>query len=319
MSEMKNDLPRKKTVAPKRNAGAKPGQDRKSPATKGRSQRPSAPLARPPERRFKRPNPPRVRSASYGERPKPTESWGSVAEWYERHLDEPGTYHKEVLLPNLLRLVAPKRGDEVLDLASGTGYFSSAFAAEGAMVTGIDVSEELIAIARKRSPSVSYHVASAEHVEIVSDRSKNKATIVLAIQNIAHAPKVFSEAARTLREGGTLHIVMNHPAFRIPKRSFWGYDDKKRLQWRRLDGYLSESASEIEMHPGIPGSPLTISYHRPLQYYFKALQKAGFLVERLEEWTSHKASDSGPRANAENDARKEFPLFLYLGAKKTGA
>ena len=70
------------------------------------------------------------------------------------------------------------------------------------------------------------------------------------------------------------------------------------------------------MHPGITGSAKTVSFHRPLQYYFKALAKAGFVVEKLEEWTSMKVSDSGPRAKAENDARKEFPLFLYLGAKK---
>lgn len=70
------------------------------------------------------------------------------------------------------------------------------------------------------------------------------------------------------------------------------------------------------MHPGKTNSPQTISYHRPLQYYFKLFQKSGFAVQRLEEWISHRVSDSGPRAKAENDARKEFPLFLYLGATK---
>ena len=72
----------------------------------------------------------------------------------------------------------------------------------------------------------------------------------------------------------------------------------------------------MDMHPGISGSAKTLSFHRPLQYYFKALAKAGFAVDRLEEWISHKASDSGPRAKAENVARKEIPLFLYLSAKK---
>jgi hypothetical protein len=109
---------------------------------------------------------------------------------------------------------------------------------------------------------------------------------------------------------------MNHPAFRIPKRSSWGYEDKTEVQFRRIDSYISESKEAIAMHPGIKDSPTTLSFHRPLQYYFKALAKAGFAVDRFEEWTSHKSSDSGPRAQAENRARKEIPLFLYMRASK---
>lgn len=262
-----------------------------------------------------KPKPPRVVKISY-EKKDPTESWNSVSSWYEKHLESENTYHEKVILPNLIRLVTPKRNENIVDLACGTGYFTSAFAKEGAVMTGIDVSEDLIAIARKNSPQISYHVGSAEDATIVSDDSKDRVTIVLAIQNIEHTQKVLSEVHRILKIGGTLHIVMNHPAFRIPKRSFWGYDDKKHVQYRRTDEYLSESKSAIEMNPGKINSAETISYHRPLQYYFKALAKAGFLVERLEEWTSHKDSDSGPRAKAENHARKEIPLFLYLGAKK---
>lgn len=265
------------------------------------------------------PKPPRTVKASFVTKVDATDSWDSVASWYDKHLTGENTYHNKVVLPNLLRLVAPKRGETVVDLACGNGFFSEAFAKEGAQVTGIDVSEELIAIARKNTPAVSFHVSSAEKIDIVSDNSKDKVAIVLAIQNIEHTAKVFSEAARVLKVGGVLHIVMNHPAFRIPKRSSWEYDEKKKMQYRRVEEYLSESKSTIEMHPGKLNSPQTISYHRPLQYYFKLLQKAGFTVERLEEWTSHKESDSGPRANAENDARKEFPLFLYLGAKKIGS
>jgi ubiquinone/menaquinone biosynthesis C-methylase UbiE len=262
------------------------------------------------------PKPPRVVKASFATKADATDSWNSVATWYDNHLTGENTYHNKVVLPNLLRLVAPKRGESVVDLACGNGFFSLAFAKEGAQVTGIDISEELIAIARKHAPAVSFHVSSVEKFDIISDNSKDKVVIVLAIQNIEHTAKVFAEAARILKQGGVLHIVMNHPAFRIPKRSSWEYDEKKKVQYRRIEEYLSESKSAIDMHPGKVNSPQTVSYHRPLQYYFKLLQKAGFTVERLEEWTSHKESDSGPRAKAENDARKEFPLFLYLGAKK---
>lgn len=269
-----------------------------------------------PAQKWQKPKPPRTTASSAPKSAPSTTSWGGVAKWYDEHLESAETYHSKVILPNLLRLVEPRRSETIVDLACGSGYFTRAFAKEGAILTGIDVGEELIAIARKHDPAISYHVGSAEHFDIVSDMTKDKVVLVLAIQNIEHAQKVCAEAFRVLKAGGTFHIVMNHPAFRIPKQSAWDYDDKRKVQYRRVDQYISESRSDIDMHPGMESSPQTISFHRPLQYYFKALAKAGFVVDRLEEWTSHKSSDSGPRARAENNARKEIPLFLYLRAKK---
>jgi hypothetical protein len=60
----------------------------------------------------------------------------------------------------------------------------------------------------------------------------------------------------------------------------------------------------------------TISFHRPLQYYFKLFTNEGFLISRLEEWTSHKNSTEGTRQKEENRTRKEFPLFLFIELQK---
>ncbi len=68
------------------------------------------------------------------------------------------------------------------------------------------------------------------------------------------------------------------------------------------------------MKPSTPGKAQTVSFHRPLQGYVKNFVNAGFLLRRMEEWTSHKKSEPGPRQKAENQARKEFPLFLMIEA-----
>jgi ubiquinone/menaquinone biosynthesis C-methylase UbiE len=232
-------------------------------------------------------------------------------------LNSADTYHEKVILPNLLRLVEPKKGDVILDLACGQGYFTRELNIKGVKMTGVDISKELIAIAEQESTGITYHVAPADKLTMIEDKSVDKVVIVLAIQNIQHVENVLNEVARILKTEGTFHITMNHPAFRIPKQSSWGYDDTDGVQYRRVDQYIAESKSEIEMHPGMKDSPKTISFHRPLQYYMKLLGKTGFAVDRFEEWISHKDSDSGPRAKAENRARKEIPLFLYLRAIRT--
>lgn len=249
--------------------------------------------------------------------PKDT-SWGSVAGWYDELLADSDGYQKKVILPNLTRLAGDVKGKNILDLAAGQGFFSEAFSKAGASVTAVEISAELAALARKRiGDLVKFFTGSAEILPSeIGKETFDFALCVLSLQNIRDMSAVFSESSRVLKKGGKFLIVLNHPAFRIPGESSWGFDEVKKTQYRRLDGYLSESQTEIVMHPGDKKSPKTISFHRPLQLYFKTFTKYGFVCERLEEWISHKESEKGPRKFAEDRARKEFPLFLYLGLVK---
>ncbi len=249
-------------------------------------------------------------------------SWGAVADWYNDMLETGGdTYQREVILPNLMRLVDPKQGDAIIDIACGQGFFSRPLSSLGATVVGADISAELVALARTNAPKATFHHAPAEHLSFAKDGEFSKAVIVLALQNMKDAGKALIEAARVLKMGGKLFLVMNHPAFRVPQNSDWGFDEAKKTQFRRVDRYLSEIAIPIVMNPGkkeTEKAEKTFSFHRSLQFYFKELRKAGFSVSRLEEWISHKKSEKGPRQEAEDTARKEFPMFLFLEAEKLG-
>lgn len=240
-------------------------------------------------------------------------SWGKVAGWYHNLLEKDDTYQKNVILPNLLRLLAIKNGEVLLDLACGQGFFTREFFKHGAKVIGTDIAPELIVLARKSSPKeIQYRVAPADKLDFLPNGSIDKIILVLAIQNIENVKEVFQECGRILKPSGRLFIVMNHPAFRVPKDSSWGWDEKLKSQYRRIDRYLSESKVKIQIHPGDRPLEYTLTFHRPLQFYFKALAKTGFAVMRLEEWESPKKSEPGPKATAENKARKEIPLFLFL-------
>ena len=245
-------------------------------------------------------------------------SWGKSAKWYDELLEKgEGLFQKELILPNLIRLLEIKRGQKILDLACGQGFFARAFQKAGAEVTGVDIAKELIAIARGKSVSaIKYHVAPADRMPFLRPRSFDRIVSVLAIQNIEDMRGVFAECARVLRPSGSLYLVLNHPAFRVPQHSDWGYDNTKGVQYRRVERYLSELHIPIQMHPGADPREKTLSFHRPLQSYAKALASAGFAIARIEEWNSHKKSQPGPHAKAEDLARKEIPLFLLIEAKK---
>lgn len=244
-------------------------------------------------------------------------SWGHVAEWYQEHVTESAdTYHAQVVKPNLLRIVGHIRGKRVLDVACGEGFFSRALRDQGAEVTGTDIAPELIALARQKGPSDITYVVSKAEERPFPPSSFDSAVCVLALQNIKDLSGTISNIAHSLEHGGSFIFVLNHPAFRIPKLSQWGFDSTNSTQFRRLDRYLSESTHQIQMHPGTAPDVVTVSHHRPLQLYMKELFKHGFVVTGFEEWISHRSSQSGPRQEAEDRARKEFPLFLAIKARR---
>lgn len=269
---------------------------------------------------MKRMHPAKKKVSAARARPQPqiqNTSWGKVAEWYDGYLEENlDSYHKQVIEPNLLRILQLDAKNEVLDIACGQGFFTRAFSGTGAQVDGCDISSELIAKAKSRGGVRKLFVAPAHQLGFARDGAYDTATIVLAAQNIANIGEAFQEAARVLSAHGRLVMVLNHPAFRIPKKSSWHFDPSSSTQFRRIDSYLSAFTAPIIMHPGQSQSATTVSYHRPLQDFFKALFKAGFAVTRLEEWISHKKSEAGPKQKAEDTARKEVPLFLMLEATK---
>jgi hypothetical protein len=71
----------------------------------------------------------------------------------------------------------------------------------------------------------------------------------------------------------------------------------------------------INTHPGKPNSPVTWTFHHPLSEYINTLTKAGFVITKLDEWSSEKHSE-GKAAKAENLSRQEIPLFMLIVGRK---
>ena len=247
--------------------------------------------------------------------------WGDVAAWYDQLVGESGSeYHRAVVLPGVLRLLAPQPGQKVIDIACGQGVLCRTLHERGAEATGVDGSPELIDAARKRGPeAIRYDVADARELHFLPAQRFDAAACVLAIQNINPLAPVFEGVARLLVERGRLVIAMMHPAFRGPKETSWGWDDAKKVQYRRVDRYLLPRKAPIVAHPGQQDQTYTWTFHKPIEAYVKSLRNAGLLIDALEEWPSHKTSTSGPRAAAENVARKEIPMFLAIRAVKVSS
>lgn len=243
-------------------------------------------------------------------------SWQSVHSWYNKHQkSEGGYYHREVILPKLLKVLDLKPGDKLLDLGCGEGILERKLP-QGVTYVGVDASKGLLKMAKQKSTSsLSTFVFGDMTKPLNLDSDFSHMTLVLSLQNVSNPKAVFEQSKNYLTHGGSLTLVLNHPCFRIPKHSSWDFDNHHKVQYRRLDRYMSPFRVSIQAHPSKgEHSPSTVSFHRPLSFYFNLLKENGFYVEDFLEVTSNKKS-YGKNASRENYARDEFPLFSILHCK----
>jgi SAM-dependent methyltransferase len=125
--------------------------------------------------------------------------WGTDPEaWAE--LSEP---HNRPLFEAVLDAAEVGEGTRLLDVGCGTGMLLQLAVERGAVPAGIDVTPELLAIARDRLPEADLREGDMETLPW-DDASFDAVTGVNAFQFAGDPGKALAEAARVLRPGGTL-------------------------------------------------------------------------------------------------------------------
>lgn len=237
-------------------------------------------------------------------------SWQPVFKWYHENVGEEGHYyHKHVILPKIMTKI---KGKTVVDLACGQGVLGRQVDPHSDYV-GYDIAPSLIRIAKQhdKAPKHTYFVQDCTK-PFKCERQFECGVCLLALQNIEELLPFFHNAKKLIKPNAKLHLVLNHPCFRIPRQSSWGIDEGKKLQYRRIDRYLTHLKIPIQASPSKgEQSAQTWSFHYSLTDILKPALQAGFQLSDLEEWVSDKESE-GKKAKMENRAREEFPLFLYL-------
>jgi ubiquinone/menaquinone biosynthesis C-methylase UbiE len=246
-------------------------------------------------------------------------SWNKVGKWYDDAVGEQGHYyHQTLIIPNVLKLLQlPAKSAALLDLACGQGVLGRQLPTEADYV-GFDIAPTLIRFARQhqKNPRCQFQVADVTKPLPLAKTDFTHASIILALQNIENPLAVFKNAYAHLRPGAKFVIVLNHPCFRIPRQSSWKVDEENKVQYRRIDRYMSAMKIPIQMQPGKgKESTQTWSFHHSLSDYSHWLHEAGFKIDLIDEWCSNKVSE-GRMAKMENRSREEIPLFMVILATK---
>jgi len=255
-------------------------------------------------------------SKSFKAEPKDT-SWEKVSGWYHALVGSGGQfYHREVIFPVLLKELPLSANQALLDVGCGQGVLARAIP-KSVQYVGLDGSNTLILQAKQADRNQEHHYFTADATKPfpLAKKDFDAAVFVLSLQNMRDGKSALKNAVKHLRVGGKLILVLNHPCFRIPRQSSWEIDTHTKLQFRRINRYLSPLEIPITAHPGKSASAVTWSYHQPLSAYVQWLKEAGCVLTTLHELASTKES-VGKAAKMENRGREEFPLFAMLIAEK---
>lgn len=217
-------------------------------------------------------------------------NWDEMAAWYdEKQGDEGDLWHRTLIDPVLLQVLGSVAGLKVLDLGCGNGYLARKLARQGAKVTGVDSSARLIERAKAREGQsqlgITYHITDAANLEILDDDSFDIAVSNMALMDIARADLAIREASRVLRPQGRFVASLSHPCLDTGLSSAWVIERvwSTSTVWRKVSRYREPHEDWVPWNIA-PGQVVeTISYHRPLSWYFRALRDAGFAVTAFEE------------------------------------
>lgn len=252
-------------------------------------------------------------------RSSPPTSWDPLANWYDGWVGKGGSdHHRKLAIPAVLDLLALQPGEAVLEVGAGQGVLAPFIAEAGGRYTGVELGEKMLEFARRHHGDLGRFLQGdacrLAGIPELHPEEFEAVVFLLSIQDIDPLPDALESAAWALKPGGRVVLLMTHPCFRIPRQSGWGWDETRKLQFRRVDRYLTPLPVPLKPYPGQRG--VTRSFHRPLHAYVNGLAEWGLFVERMEEIPTYKVSTTGVRAKAENLANAEIPLFLGLRARK---
>ena len=255
---------------------------------------------------------------SRGRSPRSDSGWDHVAGWYDGWVGQRGsTYHQRLAIPTALELLDPRADEAILDVGAGQGVLAPFILERGARYTGVDSSPALVGRARqRRSRAARFLVGDARRLDIVGGlqpASVDAAVFLLSIQDIPDLGLIAASLDWALRPTARVVIVMTHPAFRQPRHSGWGYDESRKLTYRRVDAYLTPMSVPLD---AVKGAGPTWSHHRPISDYVNALGAFGFAVDAMLEIPDLAPAERPGRSQRDRLDSPDIPLLLGLRAAR---
>jgi SAM-dependent methyltransferase len=193
----------------------------------------------------------------------------------------------------------PAPGRLTLDLGCGEGRIGRLLQPAGHRLVGLDSSPSLAALAREGGGYDRVLDADAAAIPL-DDGAVDLVVAFMSLHDMDDPAAAIAECARVLEPGGLLIAAIVHP-FNRPEERLVDYFEHQR------------AADSVETN----GLTMTFeSIDRPLEFYTRALERAGFVIEALRE---PRPDEAAVRAEPRLASALHRPFFLHLLCRRSPA
>lgn len=235
------------------------------------------------------------------------EHWAGVAEdwvvWARRPGHDAYCQYRDAFFDEIV----PAPGRITLEVGCGEGRVSRDLAARGHKVVGVDVVPTLARLAREADPGGRYVIGDAIALPF-ADGTFDGAVAFNSLMDVDDMPGAVRELGRVMEAGGRLCVCVTHPVA-----------DAGAFQSRDADApfviegdYFARGRFEGTFERD--GLRMTFAgWTYPFGSYFRALEQAGFLVERIRE---PRVPEDSVREDPAKARWWRIPAFLHVRALK---
>jgi ubiquinone/menaquinone biosynthesis C-methylase UbiE len=213
------------------------------------------------------------------------ERWNRNAKSWHQFFGANDPSRRDLLDPIILQILGDVSGKRVLDAGCGEGYLSRKLAKLGAIVTGVELSQEMLSFAlekqNKNPLGITYHNADITSLPFLTDQSFDVVITNNVIQDVENYEGALQEFSRLLQSSGTYLQIINHPCFSTPGCGWVRDADGNRLYWK-IDYYFKRGPFPIKWRTETGMEP-TIFWHRTLGDSVNSLISKGFRITGLIE------------------------------------
>jgi|NGEPerStandDraft_6_1074524.scaffolds.fasta_scaffold48520_2 2-polyprenyl-3-methyl-5-hydroxy-6-metoxy-1,4-benzoquinol methylase len=222
------------------------------------------------------------------------QAWDANAAFWDEKMGEGNDFVNLLEWPAMLRLLEPQPGQRMLDIATGNGLTARRLAGEGAQVSAFDFSEELIKLAKGRTPAglpITYYVLDAtDESDLLAGLAPSapfdSALCNMALFDMADIEPLFQALPKLLKPGGGFVFSLTHPAFNNTSSVHVAEETDVEGQIKLVHSIkISQYMTPHQQHgAALRGQPKPqLYFERPLQYYLKLGFRNGFVLDGFEE------------------------------------
>jgi len=242
--------------------------------------------------------------------------YNEFADDYTQHVrdESDSVYHSLYEKPAMYSLLPDLKDKKAISIGCGSGEDCNQLQKLGATVTGVDISEKLIDIARSSYPKCKYRVMDMEKLNF-EDESFDFAYSSLAIHYLEYWTAALKEAYRVLKPGSIYLLSCGHPTNTAMTHATSNDDISESMLAKRKDRTTNKIV--------VSGDYFTrrkmkfnewIFWHKSIGEISLEVAAAGFVIELIHEPTPlPKMKEVSPN---DYEILTKIPNFLIFKLKK---